>query len=203
MFVCIYVYVDVRVCVCVCVWVVIMITMMQNDVVSIHSCILPNCLFFFVLTWMSCCHLNEMLSIISTVRTSRNVFLLLLINASAHCRALLQNMGFMSPFHFLYSSFSSLQLMSPLFPLPHTFTDTHSCVGCRTYAAPRGGCGGQRSGPRLPAPIKWTDSWWEGERERERESMASLQTQKHSSRILITANILAMYHYLRLQPCLW
>lgn len=144
---------------------------------------------FFVLTWMSCCHLNEMLSIISTARTSRNVFFsLLLINAfrqtnypsfpsflcvsviaglrsNAHCRALLQNVGFMSPFHFLYSSFSSLQLMSPLFPLPHTFTDTHSCVGCRTYAAPRGVCGGQRSGPRLPAPIKWTDSWWEGERE--------------------------------------
>lgn len=39
--------------------------------------------------------------------------------------------------------------------------------------------------------------------ERERESMAFLQTQKHSTRILITANIWAVCCYLQLQHCLW
>ena len=74
MFVCIYVYVFMCVCVCLdgyynnynnkMMWSLFILAFFQTA--------------FFILTRMSCCHINEMLSIISTARTSRIVFFLII-----------------------------------------------------------------------------------------------------------------------------
>lgn len=106
---------------------------------------------------------------------------------NTNSKAFLRNMPFIILVHFLYSSFTALQ---PHLSLYHSHTHTVALAAVPTCLP--GVCAAVRE-------VVLDSQLQLGEQtvgERERESMASLQTQKHSSRMLITTSISAISCYL-------